>query len=172
MELTEFIPNIHPIFVHFTVALLSTSMGLFLLGCIVSEPTWKEKLLTVAHGNFWLGAAITVLTVGSGLYEYYTVAHDEPSHSAMTNHRNWAFFTAGFFFILAIWSGRTFWKKGSLTKPFVAALLLANVMLMITGWKGGELVYRYGLGVKSLPEVPAESSGDSHDHSHGEDEAH
>jgi uncharacterized membrane protein len=167
MELIEFIPNIHPIFVHFTVALLSTSMGLFLLGFIISEPPWRERFLTVAQWNLWLGAGITVITIGTGLYEYYTVTHDEPSHSAMTNHRNWAFFTASFFFVLAPWSVLTYLKKRKIKSSFITALLLATVMLMITGWKGGELVYRYGLGVTSLPKATEGGSSDSHDHSHG-----
>jgi len=166
MEPIEFIPNIHPIFVHFTVALLSTSMGLFLLGFIISERTWSERFLTVAQWNLWLGAGITIITIGTGLYEYYTVTHDEPSHAAMTNHRNWAFFTASIFFFLALWSVRTYWKKHKLERSFIAVIVLANMMLMITGWKGGELVYRYGLGVMSLPKVVEGSSGDSHDHSH------
>ncbi len=170
MELIEFIPNIHPIFVHFTVALLSTSMGLFLLGFIISERTWSEKILTVAQWNLWLGVGVTVITVGTGLYEFYTVTHDEPSHVAMTNHRNWAFSTASIFFLLALWSVRIYLKKCELKKSFITALVLASVMLMVTGWKGGELVYRYGLGVLSLPKSDEGSSKDSHNHSHGGEE--
>lgn len=171
MDLIEFIPNIHPIFVHFTVALLSTSMGLFLLGFIISERTWSERFLTVAQWNLWLGVGVTVITIGTGLYEYYTVTHDELSHAAMTNHRNWAFFTASIFFVLGPWSLLTYWKKRKIKSSFIATLVLATVMLMVTSWKGGELVYRYGLGVLSLPKVVEGTSGDSHDHSH-EEEGH
>jgi len=170
MDLIEFIPNIHPIFVHFTVALLSTSMGLFLLGFIISERTWSERFLTVAQWNLWLGVGVTVITIGTGLYEYYTVTHDELSHVAMTNHRNWAFFTASIFFVLGPWSLLTYWKKREIKSSFIATLVLATVMLMVTSWKGGELVYRYGLGVLSLPKVVEGTSGDSHDHSHEEKE--
>jgi len=171
MDLIGFIPNIHPIFVHFTVALLSTSMGLFLLGFIISERTWSERFLTVAQWNLWLGVGITVITIGTGLYEYYTVTHDELSHAAMTNHRNWTFFTASIFFVLGPWSLLTYWKKRKIKSFFIATLVLATVMLMVTSWKGGELVYRYGLGVLSLPKVVEGTSGDSHDHSH-EEEGH
>ena len=164
MEFIGFIPNIHPIFVHFTVALLSTSMGFFLLGFIVSERTWNEKILTVAYWNLWLGAAITVITVGTGLYEYYTVKHDDPSHSAMTDHRNWVFATAGFFWVLTLWSARNSRWKHPLKKSFITSIVIASVLLMTTGWKGGELVSRYGLGVMSLPQAAEESPGNSHDH--------
>ncbi|NOR51996.1 MAG: hypothetical protein GQ470_05195, partial [Gammaproteobacteria bacterium] len=45
-----------------------------------------------------------VLTVASGLYAYNTVAHDTPSHAAMTLHRDWALATVGLFSLLTIWS--------------------------------------------------------------------
>jgi hypothetical protein len=38
---------------------------------------------------------------------------------------------------------------------------------MIAGWLGAEGVYRYGLGVMSLPAV--ETSNDLHQHSHTDD---
>ena len=164
MKIIEFIPNVHPIFVHFTVALLSTSMGLFLIAFITRERNWSKNLLTVAQWNLWLGAGITLITIGTGLFEYYTVKHDEPSHAAMTNHRNWAFFTASVFFFLVLWSVRAFRQKHKLTGRFITTLVLATVMLMITGWKGSELVYRFGLGVISLPQASEGSSGDSHGH--------
>nr|WP_198246280.1 hypothetical protein [methane-oxidizing endosymbiont of Gigantopelta aegis] len=47
--------------------------------------------------------------------------------------------------------------------------LVAAGMLMFTGWLGAEAVYRYGLGVKSLPVVS--EGADGHNHSHNFDEA-
>ncbi|MBD3668640.1 MAG: DUF4440 domain-containing protein, partial [Kangiella sp.] len=44
------------------------------------------------------------------------------------------------------------------------SMLVALLMLGATGWFGGELVYRHGIGVMSLPAV----TGESHDHSEGE----
>jgi len=165
MEIIELIPNLHPIFVHFTVGLFSTSVGLFVIGYVAKEKTWTENFLTVAHWNLWLGAAITIITVGTGLYEYYTVQHDEPSHSAMTDHRNWAAATAGFFWVLTLWSVRNYRWKHPLKKSFIVSIVLASMLLMATGWKGGELVYQYGLGVKSLPQISVEDQGHSHDSS-------
>lgn len=46
---------------------------------------------------------------------------------------------------------------------FTTLLLTPVILLGITGWKGGHLVYQYGIGVASLPQV----SGDGHDHDHG-----
>ena len=53
----EVIPNWHPVFVHFTVALLSLSSLLFLVGVLApSNASWKKSSLTVARWNLWIGA--------------------------------------------------------------------------------------------------------------------
>ncbi len=171
MEILNLIPNLHPIFVHFTVGLLSISVGFFVIGTIAKEQPWAKNFLTVARWNLWLGAAITVITIGTGLFEYYTIKHDEPSHSAMTDHRNWAFATAGFFWVVALWSVRNYRGGHKLKKSFIISIVFASVLLMTTGYKGGELVYQYGLGVKSLPQVSAVDQGDSHD-SHSDEGNH
>jgi uncharacterized membrane protein len=163
----EIIPNLHPVFVHFTVALLSVSTGLFvvlqLLGLKLSEHL-RLQLRTVACWNLWLGAAITVITVAAGFYAYNTVAHDAASHAAMTDHRNWALATAPLFIAIALWSVVRIWRGKQLGSPFVIALLIAQIFLLSTAWRGGEVVYRYGLGVMSLPQ----SEGAGHAHAHGE----
>lgn len=145
----EIIPNWHPLFVHFTIALLTISTLLYVAGILLK----KENLLIVARWNLWIGVTITVGTVLAGLYAYNTVAHDAPSHVVMTNHRNWALVTATIFVLLALWA---FWKqRGARTvnPVFVVAMVAATGLLFITGYKGGDVVYRYGLGVLSTPDM-------------------
>jgi len=167
----EIIPNVHPIFVHFTVALLSISVGLFLILLLLQArlPTnLYTQLHTVARWNLWFGAAITLMTGLAGLYAYNTVAHDTPSHLAMTDHRNWAIATIILFTGLAIWSivrTRAMKPHG---RSFVFVMVIAGAVLLSTAWHGGEVVYRYGLGVMSLPKA----EGDGHSHSHGGDDQH
>lgn len=153
----EIIPNWHPIFVHFTIGLLGISALFYLAGSVLK----RDHLLVVARWNLWTGALITVGTVLAGFYAYNTVNHDGPSHAAMTDHRNWALATATIFILLALWA---WWKqRGSTASPaFIAIILLAAGMLAVTGYKGGEVVYRHGLGVMRMPEV----SGKGHGH-HG-----
>ncbi len=167
----EIIPNTHPIFVHFTVALLSVSTGLFLLLQLLGPylpDKLRQQLKSVAQWNLWLGAAITVVTVAAGFYAYNTVAHDAPSHAAMTDHRNWALATAPLFIGIALWSIVCAWRDKAPGWRFIAVLLIAQLLLLTTAWKGGEVVYRYGLGVMSLPQ--SEEAG--HTHTHGEGAGH
>ncbi len=166
----EIIPNWHPILVHFTIALFATSTGLFFVGSIFSKKSWGETLLKVAHVNLWIGAAITVLTLIVGWEAYNTVAHDGPSHAAMTDHKNWAFATAALFGVVTIWSFISNCKTLKVSKLFLLTVAVAAILLAVTGYKGGEAVYRYGLGVMSLPQISED--GGHGNHSHGEDDDH
>lgn len=163
----EIIPNWHPIFVHFTVALLSLAVGLVVVTPFVKSPL-KEQWQTVARWTLWFGAGITIVTGLTGWYAFNTVAHDTPSHAAMTIHRNWAIATITLFLLLAAWSvlwARTSKKLGTV---FVVCMVVAGALLASTAWRGGEVVYRYGLGVMSLPKA----EGEGHDHAHGGDADH
>lgn len=162
----EILPNWHPIFVHFTVALLIVAAALHLLSHFVSHTSLKNQLTITARWNLWLGIGFTLLTVAAGWYAYNTVAHDAPSHLAMTEHRNWAMATFTLFLVVAGWEvylQRHGKGKGWL---FTGLLVLAAGLLLSTAWHGGELVYRHGLGVMSMPKP--EGAGHTHEH----DEAH
>lgn len=163
----EIIPNVHPIFVHFTVALLTISVGLFLILLLLQgrlPTTLYTQLHTVARWNLWFGTAITLITGVAGLYAYNTVAHDTPSHIAMTDHRNWAIATIIVFTGLASWSITRTRSLKPHGRTFVFVMLVAGGILMSTAWHGGEVVYRYGIGVMSLPKA----EGNGHNHAHGD----
>ncbi len=156
----EIIPNWHPLFVHFTVSLLLLAGALQIIVWF-RKPTPDSAL---RHALKWLlvtASVAVVATVATGLQAYYSVNHDTPSHLAMTDHRNWALATAAVFLLaVAIF----LWKPGLRNGVAGTGLLLAAVLVSVTGLKGGELVYRHGLGVMSMPQA----SGDGHDHDHGE----
>ena len=159
----EIIPNWHPIFVHFTVALVASSAFFFVVGAILKNQDQSDALKSAGHWTLRLGAVATVFTLAAGLQAYGTVDHDAPSHAAMTDHRNWAFVAVGFIWVSAIWS---VWKSKNTDKTgpvFFTLLGVATILVGLTAYKGGELVYRYGLGVQSLPQP--QGGG----HAHGED---
>ena len=169
----EIIPNLHPIFVHFTVALLSLAVLLSVTTPLL-KGALREQWATVARWMLWFGAGITVVTGLSGLYAYNTVAHDTPSHLAMTDHRNWAVATIAAFLALAVWSIVRVRASRHAGPVFVVALVFAGMLLTSTAWRGGELVYRHGLGVMSLPKADDHhhGAGEEHDHDHADDHDH
>lgn len=159
----EVIPNWHPVFVHFTVALLSIAVVLFVAIRFVSDEKLRSQWEIVAQWNLWLGAIITVLTVAMGVVAYNSVAHDTASHAAMTEHRNLALITTVLFLCLAVWSAARARAGQGINTLILIGLLVAGGLLMSTAWHGGEVVYRYGLGVMSLPKT------DDHGHAGGAD---
>jgi len=166
----EILPNFHPILVHFTVALFSVATALFVV-LVIAKKKLPEKISEqcwiVAHWNLWLAVSITLVTLLAGLHAYSTVAHDAPSHAAMNDHRIWAFATFFLMACVAGWSISLYRKGNTLSSLFIGALLITQLTLLSTAWRGGELVYRYGLGVLSLPATHV----DGHDH-HAKDNTH
>lgn len=160
----EIIPNWHPLFVHFTVALITVSGISFLLAKLIVNKKLGEELLITGCWTLWIGAFFTIATVLAGFFAYYSVEHDTPSHIAMTTHRNWALVTSIAILFCVGWSLIQYRKKIKPTIPFILAMLITLALLASTAWHGGELVYRYGIGVISLPQ----SSEAGHQHKHNE----
>ena len=170
----EIIPNWHPFFVHFTLGLLIISFVLYLVTlCFPANSTLRNNLTLVANWNLWIGYAFALVTACFGWLAFNSVAHDSASHTAMTIHRNWALTTLGMYLPVVIWSlvrAKNNLQTGWL---FMIALLVPTVLLGGTGWRGSEVVYRYGLGVMSLPrsEEHNHTHGD-HDHGSSHEESH
>ena len=154
-------PNIHPVLVHFTYA-LGVSAALAYLGALVApEGRWRTSLRPAADWMLALAAIAVVATIAAGFQAYYTVAHDTPSHEAMTTHRNWAVPSGLALLALAGW--RWLSKATIPGALFTVAALIVAGLLTVTAWWGGTIVYKYGLGVQSLPAA----SGPGHNHDHG-----
>lgn len=161
----EIIPNWHPMLVHFTVALLSVSALLYLAGLVLKKP----NLLVVARWNLWIGALATILTVIAGFDAYNSIPHDGPLHAAMTDHKKWALVTASIFGVLALWALLKHRGAKTVGVVFVVLILLASGLLAMTGYKGGEVVYRHGGGVMRMPEISGDGGHGSHAHGEGEE---
>jgi uncharacterized membrane protein len=165
------VPNWHPIFVHYSIALLSIAvMFYFARLALPKDSKLNLQWLTVANWCLWVGCLFTVGTVLAGIDAFNTVAHDNASHIAMTTHRNWAIPSAALFLMLGI---SAFFLNKDNRQPgfkFLSTSFVALILLMGTGWLGAEAVYRYGIGVMSLPQVTAGSDG--HNHSHGDVHEH
>ena len=152
----EIIPNYHPIMVHFTIALVITSFGTLLLSYIFQQAqSMKQELLIVSRWCLWLAALASILTIIAGLHAFYTVEHNAVSHPVMIVHRYWGIGTFIAIWLMAIWSYVLYRKQKLLPWFFIVALAITTILVMITGWYGAELVFRYGTGVRSLPQTTA-----------------
>ena len=159
-------PNLHPIFVHFAVALLFTASMTMVVAAIGPAAPWRSSLQSAADWMLLLGWLAAVAAVLAGFDAYHEVTQDEASHAATHIHRNWALATLTAFTLLGAW--RLARRKSTPSLVFALCMLIAAAPLTVTAWWGGRLVFHYGLGVQSLPEPSAEPGG----HSHGDGNHH
>lgn len=163
----EIIPNWHPILVHFTFALLFLSPFSFLIFQLGKDKPWGKAFLIAGRISLWTGVLITPLTLWAG-FGAMEQAHSQISSQVdqyIHDHRNWAIATAISFSVLALWSVFNGRRGANESWLFVILSFAALIPLSTTGYKGGELVYRYGVGVIS----GSESSNKSHDLHDGSD---
>lgn len=157
----QVIPNLHPLMVHFPVALITVA-AIFHVAAITTR---NRVCAVLAHTTLWLGALGAVAAVFFGWQAFNSVNHDEAGHVAMLAHRAWALSTLAVLALLAGWDA---WRNKVETIPnwwLAGATLGAWAMVAVTAWHGGELVYRHGLGVMALPVAEA---GHEHHHDHGD----
>ena len=164
--MVEIIPNWHPVFVHFTVALICVSGVLFVLSRLVTNWQLEDQWLACAYWSLWIGALISIGTIVAGWCAFNTVEHDTASHDAMTVHRNLALVTFIVIVIMAIWAVVQYLKEMAPSIVFMVCMLLSVGMVASTAWHGSELVFRHGLGVMSLPEKSDHTHDHSADHGH------
>jgi uncharacterized membrane protein len=163
----EILPNLHPLMVHFPIALVTMSAFFHVVAIATRGKPFSRNFAILAHTLLWLSALSVLPTVFLGWQAYNSVTHDDASHAAMLIHRNWALGTSVVLILLASWD---VWRNKIDSPPvwwFVVAVIGAWSMVAITAWHGGELVYRHGLGVMSLPE-PQDGAGHGH---HGDSTA-
>lgn len=141
----------HPIFVHFSVALLSTAAMFFIFAALFRHKQIAKNWVIVGQWNLWVGTLLTILTLLFGWLAFNSVNHDETAHEIMLLHRNLALMTAGGFGALTVWS--TWHRKNKLYPSgiFAGLMLICLTLLAMTAFHGGELVYEHGLAVKVLP---------------------
>ena len=162
----EIIPNWHPIFTHFSIGLLITSSALFLAGSLLHRRPAGARVTTAARWNLGIGVLFAGVTIATGYQAYFSVGHDGPAHAAMTIHLKWAWAAFVLFALAAIlgWFDRQRIAGAGLLLSTV--LIAATIALSVTGYLGGENVYRHGIGVLRTPEIAGPGHSHSHDESH------
>jgi uncharacterized membrane protein len=133
--------------VHFPLALVVTAAFALLAARVVAKPSWAAALATVGTWNLCLGAAAAVIALGSGLAAAVDLHVSAAARHAVSQHVIWAVFTTLALLLLAVWRGAGSAPASRPSPLFLMVLLAATAALIVTGYRGGQNVYRYGIGV-------------------------
>jgi len=153
--------NIHPLLVHFPIALLSVFFVLDLVGTLAKQQQWR----VVASSFLYLGTLAALLTVMAGFLAADTVAHGENVHAIMEKHEDLGMA------ILSLATALSAWRlkhkglfQGYVNGVFLALSALLCVLIVLGADLGGLMVYRYGVAVKAVPVIDG-----AHEHHHADD---
>ncbi|MCP9290556.1 DUF2231 domain-containing protein [Gracilimonas sediminicola] len=158
-ELFDYAPNIHPMIVHFPIAILILAIGLNLIAFFLPEKWWDEKKTTLLYV---LGSLSAIITYFTGQSAADSVFLPTQAQSVLTNHADWALYTVLFFSIYSCCRLILHWvdkMKQSATPMLMFLLALPGLFLLFqTGEHGATMVYGYGVGTGQYLEEAEKSN--------------
>jgi uncharacterized membrane protein len=133
--------NVHPLFVHFPIALLLTALALEVAWWIAKRD-WLRNSATV---TLTLGAAGAVAAAITGMMAGRAVGEADAAHAVVESHESFAVTVAALAVALA--AVRLLrWDRGGMRWLFLVLLVALGVLLAWAAHLGGRLVYEFGVG--------------------------
>jgi uncharacterized membrane protein len=135
---------IHPIVVHFPIALLFTSVFFEVLGTLMERELYREF-------GYWLlvlGLLGGVVAAGTGFWSEDAAKAAGVPEEAIDRHETFAVMSVIVFGLMLVFRR---WVRGRWSKRYRAIYLVLGaagvIVLGTAGYFGGDLVYRYGAGI-------------------------
>lgn len=132
---------LHPALVHFPVAGWSLATIADIASLWLGEPAWRFAAVLMA-----VGCVAALAAMAAGLWEFAKLRDGNPALPVANRHMLFALAA----FCTYATSVFLRWSQGELHAPGMLALAVSIagfVLLGITGWLGGQLVYGHGVGV-------------------------
>ena len=138
--------NLHPLVVHFPIALLVS----FWLAAVLARLFRSPSLHQAASWMLYFGAAASALAVAAGFHAEDTVDHSEEVHAILERHETLGLSVLGLSVLLSIvrWLNSR-WNRGSVSILELAAGVVLVGALSAGADLGGLMVYGHGVGVRS-----------------------
>jgi uncharacterized membrane protein len=135
---------IHPILVHFPIALWTVAAGAYAASAAgVTEPA--DMIARFANGG---GLMMAMLAMLAGLLELRSIDSQSEAMRVATWHMM-IMATVWVCFLVALMLSISTGLDHSTTRIAAAACAVAGFLLMgVGGWYGGRLVYEFGIAVK------------------------
>lgn len=144
----------HPLVVHFPLALTVTACALLLGARLLRRAEFAAVLAMVGTWNLCLGAAWALIALGTGLSAVLDLDVSAAARASISTHAKWAIFTTLVLVLLAVWRGAGTESRSRPSWLFVIVLLAASSALIVTGYRGGQNVYRFGVGIETTAVRP------------------
>ena len=150
--------HIHPMLVHFPIVFFITATVIFFVVASRSGNIGARTCLPLSGAcSLVAGLLLGYLAAFFGDIALDAALAKGFAASPLERHEEMAAITLIFFSVLAIIHLAAIWKKGSLEGRrawyFTAAAAVGIVLLIITAYLGGDLVYHIGVNVDSVVPV-------------------
>lgn len=142
--------HLHAIAVHFPIALLFSALAAEISSLLLKEEKWNW-LVPSAEWALWLGSIALWAAVGLGFLAEQTAPQVPQALEMLEEHEELGMMVAGTFTALSLvrfvfrkkWRGLRGWRWSYCGVWTILAGLLA-----LTAFYGGQLVFRFGVGVE------------------------
>ena len=154
----EWAPNVHPMLVHFPIALLCAAV---LLDAVALAARKQAGLRIAAILVYVLGTIGALASYLTGKDAGDAVLLSGTANTALTDHADWATMTVWFFGIYALVRLGVLWwdREGKKVAVWVPLLLIGAGGLFLvyqTAEHGAQMVFEHGVGVKAMADLEAQ----------------
>ena len=168
--------NVHPVFVHFPIALFPTALLFYLIGII------RKRTDILLAGQICLGLSLagTAISVLTGYLAQESFPHGETIHRMMGTHQMLGFAILTQAVVLMIWSFLKREGKPKASPLFLVLFGMTTLAILQNADLGSRMVFVEGAAVKTVtsksdPEPPSiidETKGEDLGHHHGDNGQH
>ena len=157
-------PNLHPVFLHFPVALLPVALGFALVAALKA----RDDIARFARWILYLGVVAAVPTVATG-WQAMLGLEGMPGHDLIHVHMYWMFTAAGLAVVTAVVAFVLATRPPTSATRWTVAVALAvtTSVLMLGADRGALLVFRYGIGTQQETPPPGHEHGGHGGHDEG-----
>jgi uncharacterized membrane protein len=144
------VPGWHPLVVHFPLALILIATPLLLAARLLRSDPLASTAAIVGTWNLCLGALAALFALATGLGAVLDLDVSAAARQAISLHMKWAMFSTLALLLLAVWRGAGTAPGSRPSWVFIIVLLAATGALAVTGYRGAQNVYEFGVGVKRI----------------------
>jgi uncharacterized membrane protein len=145
--------RLHPMIVHFTLALCVVAVLLDVIGKALRRP----QLHSAAFINLLLAGVSAVATVAAGMAAEVRLLISHDAHAMLDTHKLFGFSAASAILLLVAW--RSLGRRAESGAPgmmYLCAGVLTAALSLGAGYVGSELVYTRGVAVEAIDRMALE----------------